>query len=71
MKIEIYKVEKRKQNCPIISQLYDDHSYKRCLKCKYFFNGECITEKYEVKEFKKGSEDDEDDPYGGMPFTDY
>ena len=70
VEIETYEVKKRKQNCPILSQLYDDHDYKRCLNCGYFNNGNCETEEYEVKEFKKGSET-EDDEYGGMPDTDY
>ena len=72
MKIEIKtnKVTKRKTDCPIISNLYDDYDYEGCKKCKYFVNGDCITEEYVVKEFKKDSET-EDDEYGGMPVTDY
>lgn len=69
-KIEYHIERKRDSACPISHVCYDDDSYEACQKCDYFDNGHCHTTTYKT-DLKKWSEDDEPDPYGGMPFTDY
>ena len=60
----------RDSKCPIRNSLYDNKDYNHCKKCEFFQNGYCVTKEYKVK-LEKGSIPDDDDPYGGMPSTDY